>query len=59
MWSLQHGKDQMALVAELLSMAAAGRLQPAEPAVYPLDQVAVALDDLLARRVVGKVALIP
>jgi NADPH2:quinone reductase len=59
MWSLQHAVDQMALVAELLTMVAAGRVQPAEPAVYPLDKVAVALDDLLARRVVGKVALIP
>jgi len=59
MWALQHDMDQKVLLAELLSMVAAGRLQPAEPAVYPLDQVAVALDDLLARRVVGKVALIP
>jgi NADPH2:quinone reductase len=58
-WSVQHAVDQKALLAELLAMVAAGRLQPAQPATYPLDQVAVALDDLLARRIVGKVALIP
>jgi NADPH2:quinone reductase len=59
MWSLQHGIEQMALVGDLLTMVSDGRLQPAEPATYPLDQVAVALDDLLARRIVGKVALLP
>ena len=58
-WSLQHGREQKALLGDLLAMVADGRLQPEAPATYPLDQVAVALDDLLARRVVGKVALIP
>jgi NADPH:quinone reductase-like Zn-dependent oxidoreductase len=49
----------MALVADLLTMVAAGDLRPLEPVTYPLDQVADALDDLLARRINGKVALIP
>jgi NADPH2:quinone reductase len=58
-WSLQHPNDQMALVTDLLALVSAGSIEPVHPATYPLDQVSVALDDLLARRVVGKVALIP
>ena len=58
-WSMQHGTDQMALVTDLLAMISGGRLHPVRPKTYPLDQVAVALDDLLARRIVGKVALVP
>jgi NADPH2:quinone reductase len=49
----------MALVADLLDLFSAGRLDPVRPATYPLEHVAAALDDLLARRTVGKVALIP
>jgi NADPH2:quinone reductase len=59
MWALQHGREQMALLADLLTMVSAGRLRPAAPTTYSLDLVAVALEDLLARRVVGKVALLP
>jgi NADPH:quinone reductase len=58
-WSMQHGVEQHALLQELVAMVAAGQLEPVEPTTYPLDRVADALDDLLARRVVGKVALIP
>jgi NADPH2:quinone reductase len=58
-WSMQHAADQMALVADLLDLFSAGRLDPVRPATYPLEHVAAALDDLLARRTVGKVALIP
>ena len=59
MWALQHGREQMALLADLLTMVSAERLRPAAPTTYSLDLVAVALEDLLARRVVGKVALLP
>jgi NADPH2:quinone reductase len=58
-WSMQHGMEQMALLRDLLVMVAAGDLDPTQATTYPLDQVAAALDDLLARRVVGKIALIP
>jgi NADPH2:quinone reductase len=58
-WSMQHPADQMALVADLLALVTDGLLDPVRPVTYPLDQVAAALDDLLARRTVGKVALIP
>jgi NADPH:quinone reductase-like Zn-dependent oxidoreductase len=40
-------------------MVETGSIEPVRPAEYPLDDVARALDDLLARRVVGKIALIP
>jgi NADPH:quinone reductase-like Zn-dependent oxidoreductase len=40
-------------------MVSDGALQPVHPAQYPLDDVARALQDLLDRRAVGKLALIP
>lgn len=58
-WSMQHPTDQSALVDDLLAMVSDWRIDPVQPVTYPLDQVADALDDLLARRVVGKVALLP
>jgi NADPH2:quinone reductase len=58
-WSMQHGEEQLRLVADLLDMVSRGALNPVQPTSYPLDDVAVALEHLLARRVVGKVALIP
>ncbi|HEX3794317.1 MAG TPA: NADPH:quinone oxidoreductase family protein [Acidimicrobiales bacterium] len=58
-WSMQHGPEQMALLTDLLAMVAEGRITPIEPASYALEDVSRALEDLLARRIVGKVALIP
>ncbi|HEY3844747.1 MAG TPA: NADPH:quinone oxidoreductase family protein [Acidimicrobiales bacterium] len=58
-WAMQHASDQHALLADLLGMVADGRLEPVHPATYPLEAVADALDALLARRIVGKVALVP
>jgi NADPH:quinone reductase len=58
-WAMQHAQDQHALLVDLVAMVAAGSLAPVAPVTYPLGQVAQALDDLLARRIVGKVALIP
>jgi NADPH2:quinone reductase len=58
-WAMHHGAAQQALLRELLSMVADGRISPVHPTTFPLEQVGTALDDLLARRVVGKVALIP
>jgi NADPH2:quinone reductase len=59
MWAMQHGAAQMALLTDLLDLVADGRLDPVHPTTYPLEDVATALDDLLARRIVGKVALLP
>jgi NADPH2:quinone reductase len=58
-WAMTHAVEQRALLDNLLDMVGTGRLDPVKPAVYPLEQVAQALDDLLGRRAVGKVALAP
>jgi NADPH:quinone reductase len=59
MWAMQHGADQRVLLDDLLAMVGDDRISPVHPTTYPLDQVGTALDDLLARRVVGKIALVP
>jgi NADPH2:quinone reductase len=58
-WAMRHPVEQGALLADLLGMVESGAIDPVRPTEYPLDDVARALDDLLGRRVVGKIALIP
>ncbi len=58
-WAMQHPARQGALLADLLAMVADGSIDPVRPVEYPLDEVARALEDLLGRRTVGKIALIP
>jgi NADPH:quinone reductase len=58
-WAMQHEPAQQEVMRDLLALVADGRLHPVHPTTYPLDHVALALEDFLARRVVGKVALIP
>jgi NADPH:quinone reductase len=58
-WAMTHPAEQRALLDDLLDMVAAGNLDPVHPAEYPLDNVSGALEDLLGRRAVGKIALIP
>ncbi len=58
-WSMQHAAEQRSLLQDLVAMVETGSLDPIQPTTYPLENVADALEDLLARRVVGKVALIP
>ncbi len=58
-WSMQHGVEQLSLLRELVNMVDRADLDPVHPFTYPMDEVATALDDLLARRAVGKLALIP
>lgn len=43
--------------AELLAMLQAGTLKPLVSKTYPLEQTAIALDDMLARKVTGKVVI--
>jgi NADPH2:quinone reductase len=59
MWAMRHEAEQRDLLGDLLAMVADGRLDPVHPAIYPLERVADALDDLLTRRIVGKIALVP
>jgi NADPH:quinone reductase len=58
-WAMTHPTEQRALLRDLLDMVSAGSLDPVHPAEYPLDDVAGALEDLLQRRAVGKIALVP
>ncbi len=58
-WAMRHPVEQRALLDDLLAMVAARTIDPVHPAQYPLEDVAKALDDLLGRRAVGKVALVP
>ena len=58
-WAMTHAEGQRTLLADLLAMVDDGRLHPVRPAEYPLNDVARALEDLLERRAVGKIALIP
>lgn len=48
-----------ALIAEILAMAADGRIHPVEPTARPLEEAAATLDDLQHRRIAGKVVLTP
>ncbi|GGO72307.1 NADPH:quinone oxidoreductase family protein [Nonomuraea cavernae] len=58
-WSMSDRAGQHALLTELLGLVDDGALSPAAPATAPLESGARILDDLLERRVTGKVALIP
>jgi NADPH:quinone reductase len=58
-WAMTRAEAQRTLLADLLAMVDDGRLDPVRPAEYPLQDVAQALEDLLERRAVGKIALIP
>ncbi len=58
-WMLGNPGEQRALLTEALDRVAAGRLHPPEPTVRPLAEAPRALADLLARRVTGKLALVP
>ncbi|TDD73614.1 NADPH:quinone oxidoreductase family protein [Actinomadura darangshiensis] len=58
-WSMANPLDQRVLLDELLGMVAKGDLAPVAPRTEPLASAAQVMDDLLNRRVVGKVALLP
>jgi NADPH:quinone reductase len=46
-------------IDELLAWFLAGKIKPHVSATYPLERAAVALNDMAARRVTGKVVLVP
>jgi NADPH2:quinone reductase len=58
-WAGRRPDANAALLDELFGLVRDGRLRPAEPTAYPLDQAATALDDLEHRRVAAKVVLAP
>ena len=57
-WAMQHADEQRALLADLLAMVEAGRSTRCADGLPPRAS-GEALEDLLGRRVVGKVALVP
>jgi len=58
-WAAKDPAANQALVGRLLSMIAAGELDPVEPVSYPFERAAQALADQQNRRVVGKAVLVP
>jgi NADPH2:quinone reductase len=58
-WAGAHPTAQQGLLAELLGWASAGRIHPVEPTAYPFSQASAALDDLVNRRIAGKIVLVP
>lgn len=58
-WSMTSALEQRTLLEELLGMVVDGRLDPVAPRTAPLESAGEVLDDLLNRRVAGKVALLP
>ncbi|ROO90479.1 NADPH2:quinone reductase [Actinocorallia herbida] len=58
-WALNHPVAQRELLEDALAMVADGRLDPVAPQERPLTEIEGALADLAARRVAGKIALIP
>ena len=61
-WGAWAGSDpagNRALIEEAVQMVSEGKLSPAIPAERPLEEAAVVMADLLERRIVGKVVLVP
>lgn len=52
----QHNQQN---IAELLAWLAQGKLKPLISATYPLEQASKALNDMMNRKVTGKVVLVP
>jgi len=58
-WVMRYPEENRELVAEVVAAIAARDLHPVAPVERPLDDAAAALLDLLERRAVGKIVLVP
>lgn len=58
-WAMRNPDDNNEMLGEVLASIADGNLNPVEPARHPLSGAAGVLADLEARRVAGKVVLVP
>ena len=56
-WTSREPLKQRALMADILQWTAAGKLSAPVHAVYPLAEIAAALDVLAARKAMGKIVL--
>jgi NADPH2:quinone reductase len=57
-WTMRDPDGHRRLLDDALDLAASGRLHPVQPVEYSFDRVADALDALLGREIIGKVALV-
>jgi NADPH2:quinone reductase len=58
-WAMKNPDLNNANLAKVLELIDSGKLCPVEPVTYPLRDAARALTDIQARKIAGKVALIP
>ncbi|MEZ5239267.1 MAG: NADPH:quinone oxidoreductase family protein [Microthrixaceae bacterium] len=58
-WALTDPAANAELMGEVLAATAEGTLEPVEPETRPLEEAGVAMQDLLERRVSGKLCLVP
>jgi NADPH2:quinone reductase len=58
-WAMKNPDLNNANLAKVLQLIDGGKLRPVEPVTYPLRDAARALTDIQARKIAGKVALIP
>ena len=58
-WAMKNPDLNNANLAKVLELIENGKLSPVEPVTYPLRDAARALTDIQARKIAGKVALIP
>jgi NADPH2:quinone reductase len=56
-WTSREPQKQRALMADILQWTAAGKLSAHVQAVYPLAEIAAALEVLAARKAMGKIVL--
>ena len=61
-WSefIQREKEaSVCVVQDLISWFLEGKISPVVSKTYPLEQANLALNDIMQRRVIGKIVLIP
>ena len=58
-WAMKNPELNNANLAKVLELIDGGKLHPVEPVTYALRDAARALTDIQARKIAGKVALIP
>jgi len=58
-WTFRNQDGHQAMLSELMEMVGDGRLHPPVPAERPLVEAGKAMEDLIERRVTGKVVLVP
>jgi NADPH:quinone reductase len=58
-WAMSDPASNQKLIDEMVAMAAAGSLHPSVPEERPLSAAVEVMGDLLERKIVGKVVLVP